>query len=502
MQHRQFYVLGGHPLTGSAFAKTPPSYSITLPANIEHGTITVKVGETEYSPSEAISAQEDDTVTVTLSPDKTADGSNYDYDFDVRGNSDKWIERQNSWEDDKFLCTFTMPASNVTITAEFYDQQTTHRISYYSRSDGTGNTIIAVTPNKRHAETGETITLTITLAENIVLDSLTAFSSTWDEQTGITEQPVTLTKSDDTHYTFTMPERDVEIRALCHKIGGQYSITVTPNDRGTISPVMNQVVIDSANEGDTVEFEVHGNEGYALVSLTVTGDDSSSITVNDRSFTMPAQNVTVSAVFKPYIQRMYPEHGSITITVDGQEANGAEEGETVTVLVTPEEGYELGRLWVYWMSGGFRHSVECTKTSTENTYTFTMPKRGVTVDAVCGKPLTGSETALTYDYYLVKNDITYSDGLTFTENPFIILVEGVTLTAQNINGGENGLVNYPSLKTWASCFIGEYLHKIPCDTCVAVSASTRLFALCSGETLVSYNALDNIDCALFISLES
>ena len=64
------------------------------------------------------------------------------------------------------------------------------------------------------------------------------------------------------------------------------------------------------------------------------------------------------------------------------------------------------------------------------------------------------------------------------------------------------VVNYPSLKTWASCFIGEYLHNILCDTCVAVSASTRLFALCSGETFISYNALDNIDCALFISLEA
>ena len=96
---------------------------------------------------------------------------------------------------------------------------------------------------------------------------------------------------------------------------------------------------------------------------------------------------------------------------------------------------------MYWSSGGFRHNVECTKTSTENTYTFTMPERGVNVDAVCGKPLTGSETALTHDFYLVKNDITYSGGLTFTENPFIILAEGVTLTAQSINGGENGSLN-------------------------------------------------------------
>ena len=240
----------GDSLTGIAFADEPPSYSITLPANIEHGTITVKVSETEYSASGAISAQEGETVTVTLSPDKKADGSNYEYDFDAMDASYKWIERTSSWEGDKVHYTFTMPASNVTITAEFFDQQTTHSIGYYSQGDGTGNTIIAVTPNKRHAETGETITLTITLAENIVLDSLTAFIP-------LTEQPVTLTKSDDTHYTFTMPAEEVVIHAQCHKSGGQYSISVTPNERGTIYLFMNGIPIDSANEGDTVEFEVH-----------------------------------------------------------------------------------------------------------------------------------------------------------------------------------------------------------------------------------------------------
>ncbi len=75
-----------------------------------------------------------------------------------------------------------------------------------------------------------------------------------------------------------------------------YTITVGSFENGTVA-----ASATSAASGTTVTLTATPASGYALSSISVTAADSSAVTLsgsgNARTFTMPAQNVTVSASF-------------------------------------------------------------------------------------------------------------------------------------------------------------------------------------------------------------
>lgn len=146
---------------------------------------------------------------------------------------------------------------------------------------------------------------------------------------------------------------------------GSYTITITSSENGTVTSD-----VSSADEGDTVNLTVTPDDGYVLESLLV---NSSVTEVIDgkASFTMPADNVTVTATF-------IPASGSFSVSVtsaDGgtvkADKSNAEAGATVTLTVTPDFGYELTVLEVNGNS----------LTATGGTATFTMPAAAATVTA-------------------------------------------------------------------------------------------------------------------------
>ena len=74
----------------------------------------------------------------------------------------------------------------------------------------------------------------------------------------------------------------------------EYTVTVANNiEGGTVTPAPT-----SAKAGDTVTVTATPADGYELDTITVTGANGTAVAVNDSKFTMPAENVTVSAVFK------------------------------------------------------------------------------------------------------------------------------------------------------------------------------------------------------------
>lgn len=188
-----------------------------------------------------------------------------------------------------------------------------------------------------------------------------------------------------------------------------HKVTVAQNiENGsiTISDSLTQ-----AQKGDTVTMTVNPNSGYELDSITVTateleGDDKN-IDVTDsgdgnKTFTMRASDVTISATFKEKTSAggnqgtgtgsgsgtgggNTPTH---TVKVEAGETSGEEgsveistsnaaEGDTVTLTASPEPGYRLGGITVLNSQGG---SVDLTKNG-ENEYEFTMPSGSVTVKA-------------------------------------------------------------------------------------------------------------------------
>lgn len=139
----------------------------------------------------------------------------------------------------------------------------------------------------------------------------------------------------------------------------KYNISVVQPVGGTVSASAN-----SATAGTTINLSAAPSEGYVLDYFTLDGEK-----INGSSFTMPARNVSVSAVFvkNAYsINVVQPVGG----TVEASKAS-ALLGETIELTAYPNDGYELSH---YLVDG-----VETQSSS------FTMPAKDVIVSAVFTK---------------------------------------------------------------------------------------------------------------------
>lgn len=97
-------------------------------------------------------------------------------------------------------------------------------------------------------------------------------------------------------YSFTMPAGDVTVTAEFEL--SDYTITKSCAN-GTVITKINDVNsdIDTAHYGDTVTITATLDEGYGLITFAVRDVDGNLIPVIDNTFTMPASNITVTAVF-------------------------------------------------------------------------------------------------------------------------------------------------------------------------------------------------------------
>ncbi len=236
----------------------------------------------------------------------------------------------------------------------------------------------SVTADKAEAEEGEAVELTVTPAEGYELAALT--------YTVEGTEPVAIE-----NLTFTMPAAPVTINATFTAI--DYTITVAETEHGAVTAPA------TAHFGDNVTLTVAPAEGYQLKSITVTPATLDlMVEVNeDYEFTMPADNVTVTAEFEeiPPVESAItfeaaPENGAVAVYVaDEAIESGAvvAEGTEVKVVLTPAEGYEVSTFAVTTAEPEVepvpmprRANVPVTEGET-NTYTFEMPAEPVTITA-------------------------------------------------------------------------------------------------------------------------
>ncbi|MBQ7691925.1 MAG: leucine-rich repeat protein, partial [Muribaculaceae bacterium] len=152
-----------------------------------------------------------------------------------------------------------------------------------------------------------------------------------------------------------------------------YTVTVAQGiEHGTVVANKAEYI-----EDETVILTITPDEGYELTNFSVMNGETpveTTAIATGVTFAMPAANVTVNATFTIVDYTITVanniEHG--TVVADKQTANL---GETVTLTVTPAEGYELGTLTV--MNG--ETAVETT--ATETGATFVMPAADVNVNA-------------------------------------------------------------------------------------------------------------------------
>jgi uncharacterized repeat protein (TIGR02543 family) len=302
----------------------PKEYTIAVDPAIVNGTVT---------PSKAVAAM-GETIMLTVTP---AEGYQT-VSVTVNGAA---IEGT----------TFEMPAENVTVSATFEPKEYTITID----SAIVNGTVI---PDKEKATAGETVTLTVTPAEGYQTVSVTFNGEAVEGN------------------TFEMPANDVTVSATFEL--KDYTITVDPEiQNGTVTPSKLK-----AKAGEAISLTVLPAEGYQVASVTLDG-----AALEEYAFTMPGKDVTVSATF---------ELKDYTITVDPAIVNGtvipdkekAKMGDTVTLTVTPAEGYQIASVTV--------DGKEIEEPA------FTMPNKNVTVSATFEL----KEYTITVDPEIVNGTVT------------------------------------------------------------------------------------------------
>ena len=104
----------------------------------------------------------------------------------------------------------------------------------------------------------------------------------------------TITATDYPDVVIQVDKKGAATATIVQDTPAEYTVTAaTDIENGTV-----KVSATSAKAGDTVTVTATPADGYELDTITVTGASGTAVAVNDSKFTMPAENVTVSAAFK------------------------------------------------------------------------------------------------------------------------------------------------------------------------------------------------------------
>ena len=237
-----YFTLDGARINGDTFIMPARNVEVSAVFTANAYSITVVQPTGGTVSASTTSATAGTTVKLTANP---AEGYTLDY-FTLDGariNGD----------------TFIMPARNVEVSAVF-----TANAYSITVVQPTGGTVSASTTS---ATAGTTVKLTANPAEGYTLDYFTLDGARINGD------------------TFIMPARNVEVSAVF--TANAYSITVVQPTGGTVSASKL-----SAFFGEAVDLTAVPDEGYELSHYVVNGAAN-----NGGTFTMPARDVIVTAVF-------------------------------------------------------------------------------------------------------------------------------------------------------------------------------------------------------------
>ena len=372
----------------TVYTFTMPDGDVTISVTKNAKTYAVNVapltnGEITASAKEAA---EKETVTLTAKPATGyalkagsvkvtyKDADNTEQPVEVKADT----EKANTY-------TFAMPAYPVNVSAEFVKE---YKVTAAPADNGT------VTVDPAAAVEGTDVTVTVTAADNY---QLKADSLTYSYQIGEDKKTEKLTLTDG-KATFKMPAADVTVSAEFEAVKVEtYSVTTNSTEYGKVTADKTTGV--KAGETVTLTVEPVDNDSM-LTKLAENGlaiKDSKDTVIsykagekaNTYTFTMPADNVTVTAQFTIVEYGITTEvvEGNGTITVkdaDGNVKTRAPEDKTAKLYATftPADGYELSGA-EYWegATGGPIADAQLEN----NVYEFYMHANSVTIKATFTK---------------------------------------------------------------------------------------------------------------------
>lgn len=362
----------------TVYTFTMPDGDVTISVTKDAKTYEVKQaattnGKLEISPA---TAAEGATVTVKVAPDAgyALKENGLKVTYTDADNKEQTVEVKAGTEANTY--TFAMPAYPVNVSAEFVKE---YKVTVADTANKNGETKVSATA----AVVGTEVTVTVKAADNY---QLKADSLTYSYKSGEDTKTEKLTPNAEGKATFKMPAADVKVTAeYVEKKPEAYTVTVNKATNGTVTADK-----ETAAAGDTVTLTVEADETmYSQAVLAEDGlkvADSKGAAVactagadGTYTFTMPADNVTVTATFEivAYGVEVAPtEHGSVTFE-GGKKYFKV--GENVTATFTAEAGYELAS--ASYQEGNIPTDITAKVKEASNTYTFTMPENYVKIEA-------------------------------------------------------------------------------------------------------------------------
>ena len=362
----------------TVYTFTMPNGDVAISVTKDAKTYEVKQaattnGKLEISPA---TAAEGATVTVKVAPDAgyALKENGLKVTYTDADNKEQTVEVKAGTEANTY--TFAMPAYPVNVSAEFVKE---YKVTVADTANKNGETKVSATA----AVEGTEVTVTVKAADNY---QLKADSLTYSYKSGEDTKTEKLTPNAEGKATFKMPAADVKVTAeYVEKKPEAYTVTVNKATNGTVTADK-----ETAAAGDTVTLTVKADETmYSQAVLAEDGlkvADSKGAAVactagadGTYTFTMPADNVTVTATFEivAYGVEVAPtEHGSVTFE-GGKKYFKV--GENVTATFTAEAGYELAS--ASYQEGNKPTDITAKVKEASNTYTFTMPENYVKIEA-------------------------------------------------------------------------------------------------------------------------
>lgn len=362
----------------TVYTFTMPDGDVTISVAKNAKTYAVKQAETtngklEISPA---TAAEGATVTVKVTPDAgyALKENGLKVTYKDADNNEQTVKVAEGTEANTY--TFAMPAYPVNVSAEFAKE---YKVTVADTANKNGETKVSATA----AVVGTEVTVTVKAADNY---QLKADSLTYSYKSGEDTKTEKLTPNAEGKATFKMPAADVKVTAeYVEKKPEAYTVTVNKATNGTVTADK-----ETAAAGDTVTLTVEADEtmySQAVLAedgLKVADSKGAAVACTDGAdgtytFTMPADNVTVTATFEivAYGVEVAPtEHGSVTFE-GGKKYFKV--GENVTATFTAEAGYELAS--ASYQEGNKPTDITAKVKEASNTYTFTMPENYVKIEA-------------------------------------------------------------------------------------------------------------------------
>ena len=295
----------------------PTTYTVTYNLGGGTGTLPTQAATTAGS-----------TFTLASADGITKDG------YDFAG----WSDGTNTYAAG---ATYTMPASNVTLTAQWTPEK--YNINYYEAvgevNDISGLNQISIVG----APTSYTILDAITLPELPDKDGYTAtgWYTIWCVfQDGGTGKGWAGCETTTGHLAGYYGHANYIVKYTPDVPAGTlYTVTVNSATNGTVTANKTTNVA----QGETVTLTVTPAIGYELGTLTVKDASDNNVTVTDNTFTMPASNVTVSATFTA-IETPEPGECANLITYDLSKQNPTVEDTETEVATTDKNGSGIYKL--------------------------------------------------------------------------------------------------------------------------------------------------------------